>query len=519
MGVGLNMVSRRIGDYAVLRELQRGDRELCHAARGGSPRRYLLTLLDLEEDAAGELEEELLRAMELDHPSVMRPVETFAHEGRQVVVFDGPAGTTLERLGRHLDETGGELSLGAALEVGRQLLLGLSAAHDAIDAESGKPLPLVHAELGPHQIFLTWKGEVKVLGLGLSTAFRLAAGKHASAIEAEPYTAPEVRRGGALTVRANVYSASVMLWSLLTGEVPPVGSRRPAPVGERCPDLPRELAAVIDAALVGTLLERRITCSELAGAIEASGLAKPDDLRREMEAFQRAPAFEDTTLEPLSFPPAKLSGVKPQSKPPLIASAEEVKLAQQTESRGRARPSQPERATTQPSLRLGSLPTPEELGGEPSERRDRSSSEPSPSSKGRRTGTKPSMEAVGGPVSSPGPVEVAVVGADTDAEGGAAEAVADGSSDAAPDSFVPTDVAPHARRFGAASDAGRVEDAPPSSADAGRESDKGSTGGRRGVVLLAVALVAIAIAAAVWSFGGGGPSAPPAAPSVDRAAP
>ena len=191
----------RIGDYEVLRPLEGHEREvlLAEDAKGG---RRVLALFTLDDAPVDALEEELERCRAIDHPHVTPARESFRHEDKLVLVYEAAPGATLDRLLAHLADNREQLSDGSALHIGACLCHALAAAHTAKHPTTKSVSPLVHAQLGTHQIFLAWDGGVQVLGLGLSTIFRLATGMGEISERAQPYLAPEVRKGGALTVQA-----------------------------------------------------------------------------------------------------------------------------------------------------------------------------------------------------------------------------------------------------------------------------------------------------------------------------
>ena len=313
----MSALPRKIGSYQVKERLEGHDREVYLATRPAEKanRRYVLAFFDLADDAVEDFEAEVMRTMELDHPQLTRAVELLVHDGRQVIAYEGVPGASLITLEGHLRAQGQGLGDGAALYIVHEICVALTAAHMATDLE-GKPVPLVHAQLGPHQVFLSWDGEVKLLGIGLSTIFRLAAGVSAVPDEVASYIAPEVRKGGALTVRANLYTVAALAWSLLTAEALP---ERPEPLAGKRPDLDDRLTTLLDKALSPNLMKRTVTCSEIARVIFDAGLADAGELHGHMEELRAIETFELSTIGSESFPPSRLSEVPPESVPPILS--------------------------------------------------------------------------------------------------------------------------------------------------------------------------------------------------------
>ncbi|MET0591500.1 MAG: protein kinase, partial [Polyangiaceae bacterium] len=112
------------------------------------------------------------------------------------------------------------LSIAVAIMV--STLHGLHAAHEARD-EKGEPLGIVHRDISPHNILAGADGMVRVLDFGVAKAIQ---GRTASQDTALPpgtvkgkfsYMAPETLRGEPATRQADIFSAAIVFWELVTG--------------------------------------------------------------------------------------------------------------------------------------------------------------------------------------------------------------------------------------------------------------------------------------------------------------
>src|SRR5262249_39328233 len=104
-----------------------------------------------------------------------------------------------------------------SLRIVIEALRGLSFAHRA-RGEDGERLGLVHRDVSPSNVLLSFEGEVKVCDFGIARANPLATPLPEDAIVGKAgYMSPEQARGDALDERADVFAAGIILWELLAG--------------------------------------------------------------------------------------------------------------------------------------------------------------------------------------------------------------------------------------------------------------------------------------------------------------
>jgi serine/threonine protein kinase/tetratricopeptide (TPR) repeat protein len=160
------------------------------------------------------------------------------------------------------------LGVRRALELMGAVCAGLAHAHDR---------HIIHRDLKPSNVFITRQGTVKLLDFGLArlTSSTGSPVPYLPTAGTPPYMSPEQWRGGAQDERTDVWSAGVMLYELLTGELPypsatleelraQVVSAEPVPrVRARRPEVPVEVEALLAAALAKEPHERLHSAAEL----------------------------------------------------------------------------------------------------------------------------------------------------------------------------------------------------------------------------------------------------------------
>lgn len=107
--------------------------------------------------------------------------------------------------------------LEAAFYIASETLRGLEHAHTRRGAD-GRPLGVVHRDVSPHNILVSFDGEVKITGFGLAKALRSASSTPPGAMFGKlAYMSPEQASGNDIDARSDVYGAGITLYETLTG--------------------------------------------------------------------------------------------------------------------------------------------------------------------------------------------------------------------------------------------------------------------------------------------------------------
>jgi serine/threonine-protein kinase len=191
-----------------------------YLAREESPRRAcvvkkVLPRLMENKQFLGRFRDEARVVVHLQHPQIARVYAMGEVEGQLYLSMEYVQGKTLSRLAYRMRQKGQVMPVGVILHIGERLCQGLAYAHDAKDG-TGQPLQLVHRDLSPANICLSYDGELKIIDFGASqstlkeqqTAPRVVIGNLT-------YMSPEQARKKFVDRRADVYAAGVVLWELL----------------------------------------------------------------------------------------------------------------------------------------------------------------------------------------------------------------------------------------------------------------------------------------------------------------
>jgi serine/threonine protein kinase len=153
----------------------------------------------------------------LHHPNIVHTYEVGLADGRPFIAMEYLHGEDLRAMQIELSRRGERMQIDHALQIGIGVCAGLQYAHERIGYD-GKPLEIVHRDVSPHNVFVTFDGAVKLLDFGVAkastdqhqTAFGVVKGKLA-------YMSPEQSQGHPIDRRADVFSIGVVLYELTLG--------------------------------------------------------------------------------------------------------------------------------------------------------------------------------------------------------------------------------------------------------------------------------------------------------------
>ena len=218
-------------------------------------------------------------AARLNHPNVVQTYEVSDQANEFFIAMEFLDGQPLHRVVQRFSTLGEPFPLHFHLRVLSEVLNGLHYAHELCDFD-GTPLHVVHRDVTPQNVFLTYSGQVKLMDFGIAKAMGSVAETGVGLFKGKlAYTSPEQARGEAVDRRADIFSAGVMMWEALAGrrmwqDLPEVEiARRLA--DQRVPssqdldgELPSELAAILDRALAGDPADRWQSAAAFQGALE-----------------------------------------------------------------------------------------------------------------------------------------------------------------------------------------------------------------------------------------------------------
>ena len=210
-------------------------------------------------------------ALGLNHPNIVQVFDFGAVGDTYFLAMENVEGMDLLRLLQDCAKERRRVPYGLAAYIVQQLGKGLDYAHKKAD-EFGEPLGIVHRDISPQNVLVSWDGAVKIVDFGIARARHVT--EDEGVIKGKfAYMSPEQARGEPVDCRSDVWSAGIVLHELITGRPLFAGRGKEAleqvklgaitPLRDAVPDVPPALERVVMRALAYHKDDRYPTAREL----------------------------------------------------------------------------------------------------------------------------------------------------------------------------------------------------------------------------------------------------------------
>jgi serine/threonine protein kinase/cytochrome c-type biogenesis protein CcmH/NrfG len=269
------------------------------------------------------IDEAKLAAM-LFHQNIVHIYDLGSIEGAYFIAMEYIHGKDLRVLGRKAKRRNLPLPLEYALYITCRICSGLDYSHNLKDFQ-GNPLELIHRDISPQNILITYQGEVKIVDFGIAKAARKSSDTKEGLIKGKvPYMSPEQAACKPIDKRSDIFSTGILLYEMITGKRMFEGSDlkvldkvRKAdfePAENLVPDLPQEVGEILNRALAKGVTRRYKSCIEMLADLEACLAGFPirpsaEGLSQYMKAlFAEEIAAEAAALQRAEVQPSSFKG-------------------------------------------------------------------------------------------------------------------------------------------------------------------------------------------------------------------
>jgi len=260
------MIGKTISHYKILARLGEGGMGVVYKAEDTRLKRLVALKFLPPSIMASEAEKtrfihEAQAAAALNHPNICMIFEIDEAEGQAFIAMEFIEGQSLKE-----KIEAGPLKLDEALSIAMQVAEGLQAAHEK---------QITHRDIKPANIMLTTKGQAKIMDFGLAKlAGRSALTKEGTTVGTIAYMSPEQARGEEVDHRTDIWAFGVVLYEMITGQLPFKGEyeqavvysilcEEPKPLTGLHTGVPMELERVVNKAMAKKAGERHQHIDEM----------------------------------------------------------------------------------------------------------------------------------------------------------------------------------------------------------------------------------------------------------------
>ncbi len=300
----------------------------------------ILPHLTIEEELVTSFIDEAKLAALLHHQNIVQIYDFGSVEKSYFIAMEYLLGKDLRNVGEKAKQKGSPLSLEYALYIVSRVASGLHYAHNLKDFQ-GKPLNIIHRDISPQNIFITYEGDVKIVDFGIAKAATQSTMTQVGMIKGKvAYMSPEQADGKAIDYRSDIFSLGIILYELITGErmfqgdtmqiLSKVRSADFPPPEETIKDVPDKLYEILNQALAKDPEKRYSSCNHMLSDLEEvmysfSGRTTARGLSEYMKGlFEGEIAQEESTMSALAGLDFRAA---PESAPVPPGKKEELKKA------------------------------------------------------------------------------------------------------------------------------------------------------------------------------------------------
>jgi serine/threonine protein kinase len=214
---------QRFGKYLILDHLVDGGMaKICRARYLGEQAKKMVAIKMVQAQFSNDeafvrmFHDELNITFGMVHPNIMQVYDYGKVNGQLYTAMEYIHGANLKQFLDRIKEKKKVFPVETCCFIISQVCLGLHYAHTFTDKLTGKPCKIVHRDISPHNIMLTYDGAVKVIDFGIAKANTNSEATQAGTIKGKlTYLAPEYLDGLVLDARYDEFAVGITLWEML----------------------------------------------------------------------------------------------------------------------------------------------------------------------------------------------------------------------------------------------------------------------------------------------------------------
>ena len=158
-------------------------------------------------------------AINLAHANVVSIAEFGLEKEQFFIAMDYIEGRNLRQILNKMKKGNLSFSIEQVLYMVKEVAAGLDHAHRCIDANTGKPLNIIHRDMSPQNVMVSFEGEVKIVDFGIAKAETQLETTRAGTLKGKfGYMSPEQAEGQQVDLRTDVFALGILLWELLAND-------------------------------------------------------------------------------------------------------------------------------------------------------------------------------------------------------------------------------------------------------------------------------------------------------------
>lgn len=215
------------GKYVLLEKLAMGGMAEVYLARslgaGGVGKfvaiKRILPQFSEQVEFVDMFKDEASIAINLQHSNVVTITEFGMEKNQFFIVMDFVNGRNLKQILNKIKTANSGLGIEHIVYIAKEIAAGLDHAHRCLNPVTAKPLNIIHRDMSPHNVMLSFDGEIKVVDFGIAKAETQIESTRAGTLKGKfGYMSPEQADAQEVDQRTDVFSLGIILWELLAND-------------------------------------------------------------------------------------------------------------------------------------------------------------------------------------------------------------------------------------------------------------------------------------------------------------